>query len=190
MNYWSSDPALRDNYISGIMPRNRFSWLLGYIHLNDNSEMAKKGEGYDKLYKIRPLLEMSSKTYMKSYQPTKMQAIDESMTTFKGRSSIKRARYLFKKFKICKKNKQLVSHNTLKTVYYSYFNAIISYVLPFWGNSPHAIKILRMHKRTIRIMMGCKNRTSCRNLFRRLEILPFVSQCILSLMFFVAKNKK
>lgn len=89
-NYWSSDPALRDNYISAIMPRNRFSWLLGYIHLNDNSEMPKKGEeGYDKLYKIRPLLEMFSETYLKSYRPTKMQAIDESMIRFKGRSSIK-----------------------------------------------------------------------------------------------------
>jgi hypothetical protein len=38
-------------------------------------------------------------------------------------------------------------------------------------------------------MMGCKNRVSCRQLFRRLEILPFVSQYILSLMLFVAKNK-
>ena len=38
-------------------------------------------------------------------------------------------------------------------------------------------------------MMGCKNKVSCRNLFRRLEILPFVSQCILLLMLFVVKNK-
>jgi hypothetical protein len=72
------------------MSRNRFSWLLGYILLNDKSEMPKKGEdGYDKLYKIRPLLEMSSKTCLKSCRPTEMQAIDESMIRFKGRSSIK-----------------------------------------------------------------------------------------------------
>ena len=38
-------------------------------------------------------------------------------------------------------------------------------------------------------MMGCKNRVSCRNLFRRLEILLFISQHILSLMLFVIKNK-
>jgi hypothetical protein len=38
-------------------------------------------------------------------------------------------------------------------------------------------------------MIGCKNRVSCRNLFRRLEILPFVSQYILSCMLFVVKNK-
>jgi len=46
-----------------------------------------------------------------------------------------------------------------------------------------------MQKRIIRIMIGFKNRVSCRNLFRRLEILPFVSQYILSLMLFVVKNK-
>jgi len=43
--------------------------------------------------------------------------------------------------------------------------------------------------RIIRIMMGYKNKVSCRNLFRSLEILPFVSQCILLLMLFVVNNK-
>jgi hypothetical protein len=82
-----------------------------------------------------------------------------------------------------------MSLSTLKTVYYSYFNVIINYGLHFWGNSPHSIKIFKIQKRIIKIMIGCKNRVSRRNLFRRLEILPFVSQYILSLMFFVAKNK-
>jgi hypothetical protein len=85
--------------------------------------------------------------------------------------------------------KSFMSLNTLKTVYYSYFNAIINYGLPFWENSPHSIKIFKMQKRIIRIMICCKSRVSCRNLFRRLEILPFVSQYILSLMLFVVKNK-
>jgi len=79
--------------------------------------------------------------------------------------------------------------NTLKIVYYSYFNAIISYSLPFGGNLPHAIKVFTMQKRIVTIMMGYKNRVSCRNLFRKLEILPFVYQYILLLMLFVVKNK-
>ena len=78
---------------------------------------------------------------------------------------------------------------TSKTVYYSYFNAIISYRLSFWGNSPHAMKIFRMQKRIVIITMDYKNRVSCRTLFRRLEILPFVSQYILLLKPFVVKNK-
>jgi len=67
-----------------------------------------------------------------------------------------------------------MSLNTLKTIYYSYFNTIISYSLPFWGNSPHSIKIFRMQKRIIRIMIVCKSRVSCRKLFRRLEILRLI----------------
>jgi len=39
------------------------------------------------------------------------------------------------------------------------------------------------------IMIGSKSRVSCRNPFRRLEFLPFVSQYILSRMLFVVKNK-
>jgi len=38
-------------------------------------------------------------------------------------------------------------------------------------------------------VIGYKSRVSCRNLFKRPEILPFVSQYIFSLMLFVVKNK-
>jgi len=46
-----------------------------------------------------------------------------------------------------------------------------------------------MQKRIVRIMIVCKCRVLCRNLFRRLEILPLVSQYILSFMLLVVKNK-
>jgi hypothetical protein len=82
-----------------------------------------------------------------------------------------------------------MSLNALKIIYYSYFNMKISYGLPLWRNLPHSIKIFRMQKKIIRIMMGCKSRTSCKNMFRRLEILTFVSQYIFSLMLFVVENK-
>ena len=80
--------------------------------------------------------------------------------------------------------KPFTSLNTLKTSYYS-----MVYDLPFWGNSPQSIKIFRMQKRVIRIITVCKRRVSCRNLVRRPEILPLVSQYTLSLMFFWLKTK-
>ena len=85
--------------------------------------------------------------------------------------------------------KHFMSLKTLKTIHFPYFNAIISYGLPFWRNSPHSVEIFRMQKRIIRIMIGCKKRVSCRNLFRSLEILAFVSQYILSLCFLWLKRK-
>ena len=78
--------------------------------------------------------------------------------------------------------------NTMKTIYYSYFNSIMSYGLPFWGNSPHSQRIFRIQKKIIRIMVGCRSRASCRNLFRELEILPLASQYIYSLLLFVVNN--
>jgi hypothetical protein len=73
-----------------------------------------------------------------------------------------------------------MSLNALKTVYFSYFNMIIRYGLIFWGNLPQSLKVFRRKKKIIRIMMGCKSRTSCRNLFRKLNILLLASQCFLT----------
>jgi hypothetical protein len=79
--------------------------------------------------------------------------------------------------------------NTIKLFNHSYFNSIINYGLPFWGNSPQSLKIFRIQKSIIRIMLGRRRRDSCRNLFRELEILPLASQYILCFMLFVAKNR-
>ncbi|XP_023019185.2 piggyBac transposable element-derived protein 4 [Leptinotarsa decemlineata] len=85
-DYWSSSIQMRDPYISSSMSRDRFDWLLSNIHLNDNTVQPKKGEaGFDKLYKLRPLIDILSKTYLESYKPNEHQSIDESMVKFKGR---------------------------------------------------------------------------------------------------------
>ena len=38
-------------------------------------------------------------------------------------------------------------------------------------------------------MEGCGNRVSCRNLFKKLQILPLTSQYMLSLLMLVVQNK-
>ena len=65
----------------------------------------------------------------------------------------------------------------------------MTYGLLFWGKSPESIKIFRLQKKIIRIMMGCRNRDSCRKLFFNLEILPLPSQYIFPLLLFVIRNK-
>lgn len=89
-DYWSSDIDLNDPFISKLMPVNRFSWLLGNVHLNNNSLMPKKGEpGFDKLYKLRPFLTALSQNFKNNFHPGQILAVDESMIKFKGRSSLK-----------------------------------------------------------------------------------------------------
>ena len=46
-----------------------------------------------------------------------------------------------------------------------------------------------MQKRIVRIMLGCRRLASCRNLFRKLKILPFSSQYIFSIAMFIVKTK-
>jgi len=45
-----------------------------------------------------------------------------------------------------------------------------------------------MQKKIVRIMVGIRNRDSCRQHFKRLNILPLKSQYLLSLLFFVVEN--
>lgn len=95
-DYWSNSPDFHDPYITSLMPVKRFSWILSNLHLNDNVMMPKKGSpGYDKLYKLRPLLNSMSSNFEKCMHPTVELSIDESMIKFKGRSSLKQ--YLPKK---------------------------------------------------------------------------------------------
>lgn len=89
-DYWSSAPDLHDKYISSMMNVKRFSWLLPHIHFNNNQLQPKRGEAnYDKLYKIRPLLDYIGKNFLNSYRPHRYVAVDGAMVKFKGRSSLK-----------------------------------------------------------------------------------------------------
>ena len=49
---------------------------------------------------------------------------------------------------------------------------------------------VKMQKRVIRIMAGVGPRSLCRNLFRKLNILPVVCQYILSLTLFIVDNQE
>jgi predicted membrane protein len=78
----------------------------------------------------------------------------------------------------------ICNNDTLRSIYFAYFHSIASYGIILWGNSSYSRKIFTLQKRIIRIMMGAHPRTSCRELFKKLEILTVPSQYIYSLMSF------
>jgi hypothetical protein len=78
--------------------------------------------------------------------------------------------------------------DTLEAIYFAYFHSIIKYGIIFVGNSPNGRMIFTLQKRTIRIIAGVKSRNSCRNLFKRLGILPLPCEYIFTLMNFVVNN--
>jgi len=82
-----------------------------------------------------------------------------------------------------------MSVSSLKVIYYAFFHSFMSYGIIFWGNLSHSSIIFSIQKKAIRIMEGCGNRVSCRNLFKKLQILLLTSQYMLSLLMFVVQNK-
>jgi hypothetical protein len=64
-----------------------------------------------------------------------------------------------------------VSQESLRMIYVSYFHAVMSYGIIFWGNSSHSGNIFKLQKRVIRIITNSRSRDSCRELFKKLDIL-------------------
>jgi hypothetical protein len=90
---------------------------------------------------------------------------------------------------IIRSAKTYVSTSSLKTIYYALFHSLMTYRIIFWGNSPLGATIFCLQKKAIRIMEGCGNRVSFRNLFRKFHILPLTSHYLLSLFMFVLQHK-
>jgi len=71
---------------------------------------------------------------------------------------------------------------------------ILSFSTSIWnnflGNSTHVHQVFKPQKRVVRVMSGVGPRSSCRSLFRQLNILPIACQYILSLMLFIVDNQK
>jgi len=56
-DYWSNNVQLHDPYVSNLMSVNHFSFILGNLHISDNTkELPRQDPNYDKLYKIRPMI--------------------------------------------------------------------------------------------------------------------------------------
>lgn len=89
-NFWSSDPILRVAAIADVMSSKRFRKLLENIHCNNNeTQKPRDHPEYDKLHKLRPLIEKLLNNCRCNYDPSSYLSVDESMVPFKGRSSMK-----------------------------------------------------------------------------------------------------
>nr|XP_039248220.1 piggyBac transposable element-derived protein 4-like [Styela clava] len=69
-----------------IMPRDRFLDLTKFLHFCDESEaMSHDDPMRDRLFKLRPLLNLLEQRLISVYKPHREVSIDESLISFKGR---------------------------------------------------------------------------------------------------------
>jgi hypothetical protein len=85
--------------------------------------------------------------------------------------------------------KAIMAQDTLGLICFSYAYSIITYGTILGGNSPYSINIFRIKKRIIRIIINSRNRESCMEPFKNLNILSLYSYYIFSLILFVVKTK-
>jgi hypothetical protein len=72
---------------------------------------------------------------------------------------------------IIKALKEEMSPHILGNIYFAKFQPQISYGLIFWGGESESNRILMLQKWVLHIMKGVTKRTSCRDIFRELNIL-------------------
>ena len=79
-DYWSTNEVLAMPWFPAVMSRDHFFRILRFIHLADSSKQNKTDEeGYDALYKVRPLIDHLTAVFPKYYQPARELSLDEMM---------------------------------------------------------------------------------------------------------------
>ena len=89
-DYWSRNPIYHYPLISDRISRDRYQQISRYLHFADNSTLSPPSTpGYDRLGKVRPLIQHIQERCKLVYNPGRELAVDEAMIKFQGRSSLK-----------------------------------------------------------------------------------------------------
>ena len=85
-----SDPYLANSGIRNVFTLKRFTKIGHYFCVSDKSvEPPRDSDSYDKLYKIRPVIEQLNRLFPKYYRYTSHLALDESSVKTKSRDGMK-----------------------------------------------------------------------------------------------------
>lgn len=83
--YWSQNKSLGNALIKSVISRDRCQLLLSKLYFNN----PEKPDNASKLYYIEEIINCFKKTFPAARSESSFQSIDETMTKFKGRSSLK-----------------------------------------------------------------------------------------------------
>ncbi|GFO35124.1 PiggyBac transposable element-derived protein 4-like [Plakobranchus ocellatus] len=83
--YWSIDQVYKLPFFGSVMPKDRFSLLLSFLHLANNKEQPPRDHpNHDPIFKIRPFIERLNANFKSVFLPGKNIAIDEAMVAWRG----------------------------------------------------------------------------------------------------------
>uniref|UniRef100_A0A8C1XPE6 PiggyBac transposable element-derived protein domain-containing protein n=1 Tax=Cyprinus carpio TaxID=7962 RepID=A0A8C1XPE6_CYPCA len=89
-DYWAEYWPTATPGFGKVMSRNRFEMILSFLHFTNNEECVDRGQpGYDRLFKIRPIINLVIPRFSAMYGPSKQLSLDEMTIAFKGKSTLK-----------------------------------------------------------------------------------------------------
>lgn len=86
-DYWSTEPALEIGWYKSVMPRDRFTQILRYLHCSGTPSKPRTDPDHDKLHKIRPFLNSVLDSSLSHNIPQEHISIDEQMVGTRCRVS-------------------------------------------------------------------------------------------------------
>lgn len=84
-DYWSKDSIIATPIFGQVMTRDRYIFLLRFLHFADNVNVNK-----DRLFKIRCVADQFKTTFKNMLYPFQNLVIDEGLLLFKGRLSFRK----------------------------------------------------------------------------------------------------
>ena len=89
-DYWKRDSTYHYAPIASWISRDRFLEVSRYLHSVDNDTLEpRESPSYDRLGKVRPLIDHFTDQFKEVYMPHKEVAVEEAMIKFTGRSLLK-----------------------------------------------------------------------------------------------------
>ena len=85
--YWSKDSLYSSPIFGKIMARERFQFILRFLHFQDNEDPQYNPQdpNRDRLFKIRKILDKLKEQFQTIYYPSEDISLDESLVLYKGR---------------------------------------------------------------------------------------------------------
>ena len=97
---------------------------------------------------------------------------------------------LNKNYYVIQTLKSVTSLNTLRNVYFANFHSHLRYGILFWGSDPQSTKVFKIQKKVVRLICSVNRRSSCRELFKLLNILPVPCVYIMETVCYIKRNNK
>ena len=95
---------------------------------------------------------------------------------------------LNKHYYVIQSLKLVTSINTLRSIYFANFHSHLRYGILFWGGDSQSTKVFKLQKKVVRLICNVTRKTSCRELFRTLSILPVPCVCIMETVYYIKLN--